>query len=633
MNQKTQDYLPISAYGIIGNCRSCCLVSFEGSIDWGCFPDFDSPAYFLKILDNEKGGFFKISPVGFYQSNQKYKSKTNILKTYSFNHTGSVSLTDFMPISKEEEGANQIPEFGRKIVRLVKAVKGNHQFELKLKITPNFAQEKISLSSNEGTVLFESENCKFVLFKKHYAVKISRDLVTIKFKLKEGEQEFFALDYYPKQTKVDKVNKQDLNASFASSYFDTIEFWQSWAAICNYEGKYRNEILRSALTLKLLTFNPTGAIVAAATTSMPESIGGSLNWDYRFTWLRDASFTLYSFLGLGYIREAQQFINWLERVCLKEGSVLKIMYGIRGEEELQEKELTHLSGYMDSKPVRIGNAASNQKQFDIFGEVLTAISLYVDNGGELNQPIQDFVRKLVDYCCIHWREKDDGIWEARNGQKHNTYSKLMCWAGVDRGIKIAKRFNIGQADIKYWEYTRGQIKKDILKHGYNKKIRSFVAYYGSDVIDTSTLNIAKVGCLPANDPRILSTLDQIMSNLVVDWFVLRTSDQKDWTKRDESPFFLSTFWLIDCLCLLGRVHEANVWMDKIIHDGSDLGLFAEEYDPLSKIQLGNFPQAFTHLGFINSALLLKQVEQGKDLKNPLANWINSGKLSFKLPLF
>ncbi|MBI2021392.1 glycoside hydrolase family 15 protein [Candidatus Daviesbacteria bacterium] len=601
-------YLPLTDYGIIGDCRSCALISTEGSIDWCCLPDFDCPAYFLKLLDSKKGGFFKIAPVGFYQSNQKYKQNTNILKTFFFNPKGSVSLTDFMPLTQEHESLQQIPEFGPKIVRLVKALKGDHGFELKLKITPDFARRKVKITKINGSVVIEDSNFKFVLHKKHHLVKIEDDLVTVKFKLREGEQEFFSLDFYPSDYTYKRISKERINALLAKLYFQTTNFWRNWASICKYQGKYQQEVLRSALALKLLTFNPTGAIVASPTTSLPEKVGGQFNWDYRYTWLRDASFTVYAFLGLGYLKEAQQFIQWLESVCLREGSVLKIMYGIRGEEELTEIELSHLDGYMSSKPVRVGNGAENQKQFDIFGEVLTAINLYVESGGHVSDQIKIFIKKLVDYCCIHWREKDDGVWEGRSGQKHHTYSKLMCWAGVDRGINLAKTLNIKDVDLSFWQYSRNQIKQDILKKGYNRRVKSFVAYYRSDVIDTSTLNIALTGMLEASDQRIISTIDNIMRNLVVDWFVLRTADQKDWTKQGESPFFLSTFWLIDVLSLLGRVDEANVWMDKIIHDASPLGLYAEEFDPVKKIHLGNFPQAFTHLGLINSALNLKQAE-------------------------
>jgi GH15 family glucan-1,4-alpha-glucosidase len=283
------------------------------------------------------------------------------------------------------------------------------------------------------------------------------------------------------------------------------------------------------------------------------------------------------------------------------------MYGIHGEKELKEQELKHLSGYLNSKPVRIGNGAANQKQFDIFGEVLTSIDLYISAGGNLSPEMQKFVKRLIDYCCIHWKEPDAGIWEERGGDQHHTYSKLMCWAGVDRGINIAEKLNF-EADIKHWKKVKEQIKDDILEHGYNEEIASFVDTYGSKVVDASALNIPIVGFLPATDKRVLSTMNNVMQNLVIDWFVLRTSNQEDELKQGEGAFFLSTFWLIDCLSILGRTAEAKVWLDKIIHDSTPLGLYAEELDPYTKHHLGNFPQAFTHLGLINSVLNLEKAK-------------------------
>jgi alpha,alpha-trehalase len=593
------------------------LVSDEGSIDFCCLPNFDSAAYFCSILDDEKGGFFKIAPSsGFYQSNQVYKAstkgesdqsrlqnQTNILKTFFFNQFGSAVVTDFMPINIEQDHNDDIPKFGLKIVRKVKALQGDHDVALTLKLTPNWARTKAKISTSGKKIIFEDSLYKLVLYTP-YEHKIKGDVLTINFHLKENEDVFFGLSLLQKSDKIEEYTKED----FHRIYKETEEYWEWWISKCSYQGAYWDVVQRSILTLKLLIFEPTGAIVAASTTSLPEKIGGSYNWDYRFTWLRDASFTVYAFLGCGYLKEAERYIEWLENVCLKQETIPNIMYGIHGEEKLDEMELPHLKGYMNSKPVRIGNGASHQKQFDIFGEVLTAINLYVNAGGELNDAMKGFVKRLTDYCCTHWKEKDAGIWEGRGEDEHHTYSKLMCWAGVDRGIRIAQKLNI-DADIKFWEETKEQIKKDILEHGYNKKIGAFVDTYGSNIIDASLLNIPIVGLLPADDPKVLSTIDLAMQKLVIDWFVLRTSNENDELKQGEGAFFLSTFWLIDNLSLLGRTVEAKVWLDKIIHDATPLGLYAEEFDPYTKIHLGNFPQAFTHLGLINSILNLQAAEK------------------------
>lgn len=609
------EYKPFTSYGIIGNCRSCALVSDEASIDWACLPNFDSPAQFLKILDNKLGGFFQINPIGLFKTTQKYLENTNVLQTIFFNHAGTATVEDLMPITVADEKKNNIDEFGTKFVRLIKAVQGNHTFELKLKVTPNYASKKASITNTNGLVTLKSENFKLVLYKKHHKVLIRQGVIYIKFKLKEGEQEFFGLDFMPEDQNPGHLTKQEVNRKLSGYYHQTIHYWRWWSEKCTYKGSYYSQVIRSALTLKLLTFLPTGAIVAAPTTSLPEKLGANLNWDYRFTWLRDASFTVYAFLGLGFLKEAESFINWLENVCIKEGSVLKIMYGIHGEKELSEVELKHLSGYQNSQPVRIGNGAANQKQFDIFGEVLTAINLYVEAGGTVSGPIKDFIKKLVDYCCIHWREPDAGIWEARHGDKHNTYSKLMCWVGIDRGLILAEKLKISSVDFSFWQYNKKLIKEDILKNGFNKKIKSFTLYYGCDKLDASTLNIPILGLLPPDDPMVTSTLDQIMKNLVIDWFVLRTNDSENKLQEGEGTFFLPTFWVVDVLSFLGKTEEAKIWLDKIIQNATPLGLYAEEFDPLTISHLGNFPQAFTHLGLINSILNLEQAQKfGADKK-------------------
>jgi GH15 family glucan-1,4-alpha-glucosidase len=601
-------FKPLSEYGIIGNCRSIALVSDEGSVDFACLPNFDSAAYFCSILDDEIGGFFKIAPQGFFQTNQKYKPDTNILKTYFFNQNGSVSLTDFMPILRSQEESNSIPEYGIKIVRKITALKGDHKIDLVLKVTPDFAKEKAEIKKEGQSLILSCQETKLVLFGEIKKFKVDNNILTLTFDLKEGEEQFFGLGFYPSFAEYPEYTE----SHFKYLYKETELFWKEWISQCVYEGQYKDQVTRSALVLKLLTFNPTGAIVAAPTTSLPEKLGGDFNWDYRFTWLRDASFTVHAFLGLGFIKEAAEFMSWLERTCVKEGNGLKIMYGIHGEEELPEAELKHLKGYMNSAPVRTGNGAANQKQFDVYGEVLSAIEQFVEAGGVLSVPMQSFVRKLVDYCCTHWKEKDDGVWESRNGPEHNVFSKVMCWVGINCGLRIFEKLKI-KNDFRYWKTTEDLIKEDVIKNGYNEKIQSFSAYYGSTAIDTSTLNIPLVGFLPANDQRVLSTLDQVMRNLVIDWFVVRTADEKDTLKAGEGTFFLSTFWLIDCLTMLGRFDEAKVWLDRIIHDATPLGLYAEEFDPHSKQHLGNFPQAYTHLGLINTVLSLEQA-QGLNIK-------------------
>lgn len=618
-------YKELSQYGVIGDCRSAALVSDSASIDFCCLPNFDSGAYFCSILDAQKGGFFKISPrEGYYKTNQRYKkstkgasakattgfqNQTNILKTYFFNQWGNVVVTDFMPMTIAMDETDRIPKFGLKIVRKVKALTGAQKMRAALKPTPDFARVEATITHMDGQVVIEDNLYRLVLHGDYHA-EVKDGIVTVDFDLKEGEEIFFGMSLIEKK----ETPRHYSQADFHLIYRDTEEYWEWWMAKCSYVGPYRQIVQRSALALKLMIFEPTGSIVAAITTSIPEKIGGNFNWDYRFTWLRDASFTVYTFIGLGYLKEAERFIHWLESVCLTDEDMPRIMYGVHGEKKLDEQELPHLEGYMKSGPVRIGNGAAEQKQFDIFGEVLNSMYLYIEAGGSLTAQMEGFVVRLVDYCCSHWTEPDAGIWENRGGDRHHTYSKLMCWTGVDRGIRIVEKLGI-TADVERWRKTKEEIKADILEKGYNKERGAFVDAYGSTFIDASLLNVPIVGLLPANDPRVLSTIDHVMSELEVNWFLLRTSDNVEWTKQGEGAFFLPTFWLIDNLSLLGRTAEAKVWLDKMIHDATPLGLYAEEYDPVLRIHLGNYPQAFTHLGLINSILTLQQAEMfGKEQK-------------------
>jgi len=595
-------YTKLSDYSLIGNCRSSALVSKWGSIDWACLPDVDSEAFFCKILDDKKGGFFSINPLGFYQSSQIYKEKTNIVKTDFFNHSGRVTLTDYMPISKAQEKNGNIPKFGLKFCRRVKAKVGSHQLKLEIKVTPNFAQDPVRIEESEGIVNFISEKGTLSLVGDLFSFEIKNNLFSTEFNLREGEEKFFFLSFY--KTKPQNNIGTDLQ-SFKDTYQETLKFWNWWSNLNRYRGIFQKQINRSALTLKLLTFAPTGAVVAAPTTSLPEKIGGNLNWDYRYVWLRDASFTMYAFLSLGYLKEAVDFMNWLTQVCLDNQKNIQIMYGVRGELDLKERQLDYLSGYEGSKPVRVGNEAYKQKQLDIFGEVMICISLFVNAGGEATNEIKELIVKIAQSCLQSWQEKDAGIWEPRHGYQHHTYSKVMCWVALDRALKLARELNlkINTAEI---ERAMERIKTEVLNYGYDEELGAFVEYYGSKIIDSSNLNIPLVGFLPADDPKVLSTLNITLSQLTDDWFVYRTNDLSDKLKEGEGAFFLSIFWLIDTLSILGRTKESSIWLEKLVHFATPTGLYAEEFNPKTKEHLGNFPQAFTHLGLINSILNLNK---------------------------
>ncbi len=612
-------YKLLENYGVIGNCRSLALVSDEGSIDFCCLPDFDSGAYFCSILDEHKGGFWKISPShGYYKSFQRYKKgseskktglihETNILKTVFFNQHGNVVVTDLMPISREMDESNAIPEYGLKIIRKVKAVKGTHAMKMQIKVTPEFASAQVHVDFELPCVQFISgTNILSLSLPKNAVPTLNKDLAIVEmdFTLSQGEDIFFGISLYEKTAQCSTYNHKQLY----HIAHETENYWEWWIDKCTYQGEFRRYVERSALTLKLLTYRPTGAILAAGTTSIPEKIGGWFNWDYRYTWLRDSAFTVGAFTNLGYLEEASRFMKWLENTIMRSDDMPQIMYGIRGEHQLSEHEFAHLEGYRKSAPVRIGNEAVEQKQFDIFGEVLSCVRLFVDSGGELDEMMQRFVVRFVNYCCAHWREKDVGIWEGRDGEQHHTYSKIMCWVGVHHGISLAQKYQIADAPIATWQQEELAIKQDVLEHGYNVSAGAFVDTYETDVIDASCLAIPSVGFLPADDPRILSTLNHVMEKLVIDWFVLRTSNEQDEIKKGEGAFFLCTLWLIDVFSLLGRHDEAYVWLKKILQCATPLGLFAEEFDPQDRVQLGNFPQAFTHLSLINSILTFERTK-------------------------
>lgn len=601
-------YTKLSDYGLIGNCRSSALVSKWGSIDWACLPDLDSDAYFCKILDDKKGGYFSIHPVGFYQSSQIYKEKTNILKTDFFNHTGRLILTDYMPISRTQEEKGEIGEFGPKFCRRIKAKAGNHRVRLEIKVTPAFANETPQIEQAGKLLKFTTEKGVLLLSTQLSNLEISKNTVSAEFNLSEGQEKYFFLGFYNKDSIPTELDFE----SFKETYEETLSFWLWWAGLCRYSGIFQEQVIRSALTLKMLTFAPTGAVVAAPTTSLPEKIGGELNWDYRFVWLRDASFTMYAFLGLGYLKEAVEFMNWLTSTCLANKDQIQIMYGIRGEHNLKEKLLENLSGYEHSKPVRTGNSAFLQKQLDIFGEVLSCITLFINSGGQATQEMRELIVNLVETCLKEWGEKDAGIWEPRHGYQHHTYSKVMCWVALTHGLKLANKLKL-PLDTNGIESKLVEIKNDILTQGYDQELGAFVEYYGSKTIDSSNLNIPLVGFLPPSDPKVISTLNVTLSQLTEDWFVYRTNDQADSLKEGEGAFFLSIFWLIDTLSILGRTKEASIWLEKLMYFGTPLGLYAEEFNPKTKEHLGNFPQAFTHLGLINSTLNLnKAIKRGPE---------------------
>lgn len=637
MNVHNRPYQPINSYGVIGDCHSVVLVSPDGSVDWGCLPDFDSPAIFCRLLDAERGGYFQIAPNdGSILGSQRYLHNSNVLQTRFASMQGEIVTTDFMPVETLSawpyRGMNNntwTHEDGscHSLVRIVECTHGEMAVTMTLKVTPNYAASPSEITlvpGNRGALVSGEQHIAVAVIGAHlcprFAMSVTQDpevshqSVVAQFTLCEGERIAFVLGMGRSAAASRRLLEKELfQRNYEVELANTLHNWRTWIANCSYYGPYQEWVRRSALTLKMMTYAPTGAIVAAPTTSLPEGIGGERNWDYRFTWLRDATFTLYAFNVLGFTEEARAFTHWLRRLSYANGEDLQIMYGIRGERDLTERSLSHLSGYCDSKPIRVGNEAAQQKQMDVFGEVLDCIHLYRRQGcferyGEsLEGPLWDMMRSLVDHVCAHWHERDDGIWEVRGNGRHYVYSKVMCWVALDRGIRAAEQLRL-EADLPRWRMVRDQIRADVLTRGYNTSIGAFTQSYEDSSLDASNLLLPLVGFIAPDDPRMRSTVDRIMEKLTDEnGFVYRYLSD-DGLSGSEGTFAICTFWLVDNLAMQGRVVEALALFERLLTYAGRLGLFSEEIDSHNNVALGNYPQAFTHIALINSAYNLRKAE-------------------------
>ena len=607
-------YKNISDYGLIGDMHTTALVSRDGSIDYCSMPHIDSPTVFAALLDDEKGGCFKIQPSGAFESEQIYETDTNILSSTFTSKNGQAKLIDFMPIAKDE----LFMQKDHLIHRCLKVTSGRMDFKLEISPRAQYARKipKIVRDGNKFKIKFKKENFTLIVTLGKYVVKELTDKVVIRFVLSKKEEAHFDFIYG------DNTPEEKEPCAFN----ETKEFWQNWVhgclgEQCAFFGEYTSMINRSLLALKLLTFRPTGAIAAAATTSLPEAIGSGRNWDYRFTWIRDASFTLKAFFSLGHITEADSFIRWLHGIYKKYGEKnLQIMYSLEGKARLKERELIYLKGYKNSRPVRIGNSAYTQSQWDIFGEIMDTALRLSDYAGKIDEGLWPFFRNICNLAASNWSKPDNGIWEVRNGPFHFIYSKVMCWVALDRGIKIAKRYGF-DAPISKWKDERNKLTKDIIEKGYKKDVNSFVQHYNSKEIDASLLLLPLMDFLPIDDERIQNTINSCKKNLMKDGFLLRYTSQ-DGLKGKEGGFVLCNFWLIECLTKAGKIGEAEKQLATTLNAANHLGLFSEQYDVNNNQMLGNFPQAFSHIGYINavSAILnSRKKKHRKTVRAPLLN--------------
>ena len=598
-------YLPIAEHGLVGDLHTVALVGTNGTIDWYCCPHFDSPSVFGSILDKDKGGYYAIHPADEgWTSKQLYFPDTNVLITRFFTADGVGEVQDFMPI----EGQVQESLHRHRLIRRVIVVRGHMRFQIEVQPRFDYARAEHEVEMHPHGVLFRSHVLTLAL-----EGAISRSMgserrlqrvaggVRATFELDAGSAQTFVLE----RVAPDHICRPFSERETLGLFEATVGYWRSWLAHSRYRGRWREMVNRSALTLKLLTYAPTGAIVAAPTCSLPEQLGGERNWDYRYTWIRDAAFSLYGLLRLGFAEEASAFMAWLDDRMRERrdgpAGPLQIMYGIDGRSELTEEELTHLSGYRDSAPVRIGNGAADQRQLDIYGELIDSVYLFNKYGRPIFNETWSHVRRIVDWLTEHWDQTDEGIWETRGGQKDFTYSRLMSWVAIERAIRMNRARGL-PGDIVRWLNERDRIYNQIWQKGYSEQRGAFVQHYGSHTLDASLLLMPLVLFIAPQDPHWCSTLDAIGEELVSDSLVYRYNVEAspDGLRGDEGTFSMCSFWYVEALTRAGRAGEARLAFEKMLTYANHLGLYAEEIGPTGE-QLGNFPQAFTHLALISAA--------------------------------
>ncbi len=604
-------YQPIEDYGLIGDMYTAALVGINGSIDWLCIPHFDSPSVFAALLDADKGGHFSIAALAANVTcKQFYWPDTNVLVTRFLTHGGAAELTDFMPVSQPPGDKPR----RHQLIRRLTVQRGTVTFRIECRPAFNYARDKHETHFIDGGARFHSPDLDLGLATRT-PLQLEGNGAVAEFTLGEGETTVFVLRELESNIGCgDCLSVEDAETCFR----DTVQYWRDWLSQCRYTGRWRETVYRSALALKLLTFEPTGAIVAAPTCSLPEGIGGERNWDYRYTWIRDSAFTIYAFLRLGFTQEAERFMQYLSSICLnaKPDGSLQIMYGIDGRTQLTEETLDHLEGYKGSRPVRIGNGAYDQLQLDIYGELLDAAYLYNKHGAPISYDTWLSLRHFVNWVCDNWRRKDEGVWEIRSGQQAFVYSKLMCWVAVDRGLRLAEKRSF-PAERERWLKVRDEIYEDIMEKGWNANRKAFVQYYGSDSLDAANLTMPLMFFVSPTDPRMLQTLDAtllpphrggLVSNNLV--FRYNTEETTDGLSGEEGTFNICTFWLVEARTRAGRfdkrrLEEARLMFERMLGFANHVGLYAEETGPSGE-GLGNFPQAFTHLALISAAFNLNR---------------------------
>ncbi len=610
-------YQPIENYGLIGNLRTAALVGMDGSIDWLCLPRFDSPSLFCALLDDQKGGRFQIAPPhNGVRHKQFYWPDTNVLVTRFLHPDGVGQVEDFMPVGPT---AGPSPD---QLIRRVRVVRGTMPFRLDCQPAFDYGRATHTTTTSERGARFDSAEMSVGLASSIPLRQLDRgprgaegDGIAAEFTLTEGETATFVLRLLDRDA---SAHHCPGTGEAEQLFRETVDYWHRWLTKCTYRGRWREVIQRSALTLKLLTYEPTGAMVAAPTTSLPERIGGERNWDYRYTWIRDSAFMVYAFLRIGFTEEATRFLHWLSERFHEERSScdgpMQLMYTIDGKTDLTEIELPHLEGYCGSRPVRIGNGAHGQLQLDLYGELMDAVYLHNKYARPVSYDSWRHLRHLVDWVAENWDQPDHGIWETRGGKKDHVYSRFMCWVALDRGLRLADKRSL-PADRAVWLAARDTIYEQVMEQGWSDKAQSFVQAYGAENLDASLLLMPLTFFMAPDDPRMLATVDAIRrparkGGLAADGLVYRYDFEAthDGLKGSEGTFNMCSFWLVEALTRAGRTDrkrlaEARLLFEQMLGYGNHLGLYGEQTGPSGEA-LGNFPQAFTHLALISAAFNL-----------------------------
>jgi GH15 family glucan-1,4-alpha-glucosidase len=595
-SEKPAMSVPIEDYGIIGNARTAALVSRGGSIDWLCLPRFDSESVFAALLGDSKHGRWLIAPEDpAAQSSRRYRGETGILETRFETAEGCATIIDFMPIAAGEEQVD--------LIRLVRGDRGSIRMRTEIILRFDYGRGIPWVRSNLGGIrAIAGPNA--IQFITPVALEGTPELTTVgEFTVSAGETVPFTMCWYPS-------HHNGFRSRDPEDRLLAVENgWRDWSSQCALQGRWREAIMRSLITLKMLTYQPTGGIVAAATTSLPEWLGGVRNWDYRICWIRDATLTLYALLSSGYRSEARAWREWLLRAAAGHPSEMQIMYGLAGERRLTEYEIPWLPGYADSRPVRIGNAACDQLQLDVYGELMDALYAGHRYGLEGSPFAWELQKQLLQYLEEIWERPDQGIWEVRGPPRHFTFSKIMAWVAFDRGVRSIEQFGL-DGPREHWEKLRRTIAAQILDQGYDVERNTFVQYYGARDLDASLLLIPQLGFLPPDDPRVRGTIEAVERELMRDGFVCRYPSESgtDGLPEGEGVFLACSFWLANSLALIGRRDDAIALFERLLAIRNDLGLLSEEYDSTERRMLGNFPQAFSHTAIINTAAHLAELE-------------------------